>query len=356
MNDNKKKLLVVDDIDINRAILEDLFYEKYEVIEAENGKVALELINQFKNKIAVVLLDIVMPIMDGFEVLKEMNENGIIDTVPVIMITGENDDEISLRGYQLGVSDLINKPFNPEIVYRRVNNIVALYSHKQHLEEKLKEQKEFLEKQAHRLKQANQFVIDALSTTLEFRSSESGEHIKRIRTLTKILLETAKEYYPLSDDAIEAISNASAMHDIGKIAIPDSILLKPGRLTDEEFEIMKSHSVRGCEILESLNYTQDKEYYTYCYDICRHHHERWDGRGYPDGLKGDEIPIWAQATSIADVYDALTSKRVYKDAYTHEQAVNMILNGECGSFNPKLIECFVKVQAELLEQNQNQPE
>ena len=340
----QKKLLVVDDIPLNRMILQNLFAEEFTVLEAEDGYEALELIDQHKNDLAIVLLDLVMPKMDGFEVLELMNKRGIIEKVPVVMITGEQDDDKILTGYKLGVADLINKPFNSDIVYRRIHNVVNLYAHQQVLEQRLREQKEMLEKQADRLRQANQFVIDALSTTVEFRNLESGEHIKRIRTLTRILLQEVRSYYPLSDVEIEAISNASAVHDIGKIAIPDSILLKPGPLSKEEFEIMKTHTVRGSEIIASWNYMQDQLYYIYCYDICRHHHERWDGNGYPDGLKGDEIAIWAQATSLADVYDALTSKRVYKHAYAHEQAVGMIMRGECGVFNSRLLACFSKVQ------------
>ncbi len=340
----KKKLLVVDDIEINRIILSDLFSGQFDVLEAENGRAAIDLLDQYKEEISIVLLDLVMPVMDGFEVLRIMNNSGIIQTIPVILITGEDDDEKSLLGYKLGVSDLIKKPFNSDIVYRRVNNVVDLYSHKRDLEQKLKEQKEELERQSRRLKQSNQFVIDTLSTTVEFRNFESGEHIKRIRVLTHLLLEKANQYYPLSPEEIEMIGNASAVHDIGKIAIPDSILLKPGPLNSEEFAIMKTHTIRGCEILSSLNYMQDQEYFTYCYDVCRHHHERWDGRGYPDGLKGDAIPVWAQATSLADVYDALTSKRVYKDAYSNEEAIKMILNGECGVFNPKFLDCLVSIK------------
>lgn len=348
--ETKRKLLVVDDIPLNRLILTELFSQQYDVLEAEDGKAAMDVIERQGGSLACVLLDIVMPVMDGFEVLQRMNESGLIKTVPVILITGENDDEKALKGYTLGVADLVDKPFSPEIVERRVQNVVDLYAHKQDLELKLAEQKKALESQAERLRQSNMFVIDALSTTVEFRDSESGEHIKRIRMLTKIMLEALREEYPLSNEEIEAVSSASAMHDIGKIAIPDSILLKPGRLTKEEFEIMKSHTVRGCEILSSLNHTQDQEYFNYSYEICRHHHERWDGRGYPDGLKGDDISIWAQATSLADVYDALTSKRVYKDAYTHDEAVAMILNGECGEFNPKMLERFTEVQSSLFEE------
>ncbi len=347
-NINKKKMLVVDDIELNRLVLTELFSGQYDVLEAENGQQALGFVVAYGAEISVVLLDLVMPVMDGFMVLQAMQESGIIQSVPVILITGEDDDELTLKGYALGASDLVKKPFNPEIVERRVKNVASLYAHRQEQEQKLREQKVMLEKQAERLRQANQFVIDALSTTVEFRNSESGEHIKRVRQLTKNILEALRGHYPLADEAIEIISNASAMHDIGKIAIPDAILLKPGPLSPQEFEVMKTHTLRGCEVLQSLNYTQDPEYYTYCYDICRSHHERWDGRGYPDSLVGDEIPIWAQATSLADVYDALTSKRVYKGAYSHEQAVRMIMNGECGAFNPEMLRCFQQIQGDFL--------
>lgn len=348
-----KKLLVVDDVDVNRIILTELFSEEYEVLEAENGKEALAMLKEYGKEISAVLLDIVMPEVDGFGVLESMTAQGIIETVPVVLITGEYDDNSILKGYRYGVADIISKPFNSDIVYRRVSNVVALYSHKQDLETKLQEQKRIMEEQSEKIKQSNLFVIDALSTTVEFRSLESGEHITRIRTLTRVLLENLRSVYPLSDDEIETISNASALHDIGKIAIPDSILLKPGRLTKEEFEIMKTHTTRGCDILESLNYAQDRQYYQYCYEICRHHHERWDGNGYPDGLKGDEISIWAQATALADVYDALSSKRVYKDAYSHKQSIDMIANGECGVFNPKLLECFLDVSDIILQEYVN---
>ncbi len=349
MDTQRKKLLVVDDVEINRAILNELFSKDFEVLEAENGQAALEVLSREKSEIAIVLLDLVMPGKDGFAVLREMNETGLIQQVPVILITGEDDDEKALQGYALGASDLVHKPFNPDIITRRVGNVVDLYAYKNSLEQKLNEQKITLEKQAAKLQKSNLFLVDALSTTVEFRNIESGEHIKRIRALVGILLEQMSEYYPLSAEQIVQISSAASLHDIGKIAIPDSVLLKPGPLTQEEFEVMKTHSLRGCEILDSLKYDKTDEYFGYCYDICRHHHERWDGRGYPDKLKGDEISIWAQATSLADVYDALTSRRVYKAAYTHKEATRMILNGECGAFNPKMLQCFMEVEDSLLE-------
>ena len=344
---DKKKILVVDDIDINRMILNELFNDQFEIMEAPNGAVALDIIAKDNESLSVVLLDLVMPVVDGFEVLKQMNESGFIKNVPVILITSEDDDEMALQAYALGVSDFIKKPFNSEIVNRRVNNVIDLYSYKNHLEEKLEEQKNELIIQEGRIKQMNYSMIDTLSATVEFRNVESGKHIKRIRMLLKLMMQNMKKDYPFTNEEIDLISIASALHDVGKIAIPDSVLLKPGKLTKEEFEVMKAHTTRGCEILESLDYFHDEEYYQYCYDICRYHHERWDGKGYPDGLSGEDIPIWAQAAAIVDVYDALTSKRVYKDAFAHDKAIQMIMDGECGEFNPKLLQCLGKIQNEL---------
>lgn len=339
----RRKILIVDDVELNRVILQELFAGDFDILQAENGAEAWALIQRYADQLDVVLLDIVMPVMNGFEVLTRMQQTGVIKAVPVILITGETNDEAALRGFRLGISDLINKPFHPEIIYRRVMNVVQLYGHNRELEIKLSEQ-------AERLRQSNQFVIDALTTTVEFRNMESGTHIQRVRILTRILLKAAAQYYPMSEREINTVASVSVMHDIGKIAIPDAILLKPGKLTHEEFEIMKTHTVRGCAILESLDYTQNPDFYDYCYKICRYHHEKWDGSGYPDGLKGDNIPIGAQATSIADVYDALTSKRVYKEAYSHERAIQMILDGECGAFNPCLLECLENTQEQLLRE------
>lgn len=346
-------ILIVDDVELNRAILTELFHGTHQILEAGDGREALELARANAARLCAVLLDVVMPGMSGIEVLEVMREEGILDRVPVILITAASDDETYLAGYRLGTADIISKPFNPEIVLRRVENIVELYRHRFHLEELvhrqthlLKAQSDVLARQARRLKSINNMVIDSLSTVVEFRNQESGDHIRRIRDITHVLLcalGRQDSAYAMPDETIDIISSAAAMHDIGKIAIPDAILLKPGRLTPEEFEIMKTHTTRGCDLLNSLHFTEDEEYYNYCYEICRYHHERWDGRGYPDGLAGDQIPIWAQVVSVADVYDALVSERVYKRALPHETAVGMIANGECGVFNPSLIRCFLAV-------------
>ncbi|MDR1574142.1 MAG: response regulator [Clostridiales Family XIII bacterium] len=352
MSTDRKNILIVDDIELNREILYELFHDQYNVLEAENGQIALDLIAEYRQTIAIVLLDIVMPVMDGFGVLKQMIRSKSIETIPVIMITAESDEEKALMGYSMGVVDIINKPFNPDIVRRRVQNTVDLYLHKFYLEDMVERQTRALELQNEQLKMSNTFIIDALSTAVEFRDHESGQHIIRIRALTKILLESLSERnekYRLPPEEIDDIAGASAMHDIGKIAISDLVLLKPGRLTAEEFAVMKTHTTEGCAILESINFTGNIAYYKYCYDICRHHHERWDGRGYPDGLKGDEIPLWAQVVSLADVYDALTSDRVYKPALSHDVAVKMIMEGECGVFNPEMLASFEEMAAQFLD-------
>ncbi len=338
--EHQSQILIVDDMEINRAILCELFREDYGLLEAENGQEALELIHQYRSSIAVILLDIVMPVMDGFQLMERLQRDGILQRIPVILITADTFHENELNGLNLGAVDLIMKPFDPLIVKKRVENNVELYHYKNHLED-------LVEHQTQKLTEANDFMVEALSTVIEYRSLETGQHNRRIRVFTKILLQhlaRLRPDYGLTTKQINTITSASAMHDIGKIAIPESILLKPGRLTPEEFAIMKTHTTKGCEALRAFRDMEDKVYLRYCYDICRHHHERWDGRGYPDGLQGDEIPVSAQAVAVADVYDALTSPRVYKPAFPHEKAIEMILGGECGAFSESMMECLRQSQ------------
>ncbi len=348
--DQRKKILIVDDVKWNRIILKDLFVKSYEILEAENGEDALQVLEQEQNSIAIVLLDLVMPIMDGIDVLKAMSSKGMLMKMPVIVITASTEEEISLKIHELGAADVILKPFNFGIVKRRVENVIELYRYRYKLEETVRNQMREIENQDLQIRQSNLFIIDTLCTAVEFRDCESGQHIKRIRDITRMMLEALcdiSEEYHFTREQIEVICNAAAMHDIGKIAIPDSVLNKPGPLADEEFEIMKTHSVKGCEILENLEFINSEEYFQYCYDICRYHHERWDGRGYPDHLCESQIPIWAQIVSLADVYDALVSERVYKKACTHEKAMEMIINGECGAFNPLLLERMKEMEEKL---------
>lgn len=333
-----KTILIVDDIDINRIILSEIFKNDYNITEACNGVQAIEIINSGLS-ISAVLLDLIMPEVDGIGVLREMNRTGRINNIPVFLITAADSMEMLLEGYNLGAIDVITKPFLTQFLKCRVNNVVELYQHRNELES-------IVERQMERLNNLNRSIVETLATVIEFRDCESGEHVKRICGLTKILMtevsNTYREYY-LPKEEINKIVTSSVLHDIGKISIPDKILNKPGRLTKEEFEIMKQHTVKGCEILQNMPDIMDNGIYNYSYDICRHHHERWDGRGYPDGLNGDDISIWAQVVSVADVYDALTSVRVYKDAFSSDTAVKMIINGECGEFNPKVIRVFEKI-------------
>ncbi|WP_034462165.1 MULTISPECIES: HD domain-containing phosphohydrolase [Butyrivibrio] len=346
-----RSIMLVDDNDINRGILAEIFKDKYNIIEASDGSEAVRLINQERSKLAAILLDVIMPGMDGYAVLESMvSQDNLNEKIPVLMITADTSTEAERTSYEKGAADVIHKPFDPVIVDRRVSKAIELYDHKNNLETKvddqtrvLKKQFIYLKKQEEKLRYSNEKVIDTIATIIEFRNMESGYHLKRIKGFVRILALTAMNNYPelgLTPHMIEVITQASAMHDVGKISVPDSILLKPGRLTSEEFEVMKSHTTRGCEIIEKLKDIQDKEYYEACLDICRHHHERYDGRGYPDGLKGEENSIGAQLTAIADVYDALVSDRVYKSAYPVDKAYEMIKDGECGVFSPKLLACF----------------
>ncbi len=333
--DDKNVILIVDDIEINRVILAETFRENYDILEAENGEEALKIIDS-DERVVAVFLDLLMPVMSGIDVLREMNKSGKINNIPVFIVTAANDDPMLMDAYNLGATDIISKPIMPDFVKCRINNVIELYRHRYDLES-------LLEEKVDKLNLINQSMIETLANIIEFRDGESGEHVKRISSLSKKLLIKLCKMYPeyyLPKAEIDKISSASILHDVGKIAIPDSILNKPGRLTKEEFEIMKSHSVKGCEILSHIPNLLDEDTYKYSYDICRHHHERWDGKGYPDGLAGDEISIWAQAVSIVDVYDALISPRVYKAPFPHDVAVKMIYNGECGTFNPKILEAF----------------
>lgn len=344
-----KKILIVDDEEINRIILKLAFQDDYELLEAENGVEAFTQINMHGENLCAVLLDIFMPLKDGYAVLTEMKEKGLLERIPVFLITAETNQDVLERGFILGASDVILKPFNPDFIRRRIDNIVELYAHRLGLQYIIEEQMKRLKDQEKDIIAANRSIIDALSTAIEFRDSESGEHITRIRNITKALLleMIACNEINLTDREVELIGDAAVMHDVGKISIPDHILNKPGRLTKEEYELMKEHTIRGCELLNSIEHLKKSNLYEYCYDICRHHHERWDGNGYPDQLKGNEISLWAQVVSIADVFDALVSKRVYKKAYDYETAMKMINSGECGIFNPKLLECFNSISKKL---------
>ena len=345
---NKSQILLVDDSAMNRMMLTEILGDSYHVLEAENGRECMEKLQEEAGNIALVLLDINMPVMDGFEVLKAMNANHTIEDTPVIMISSEDSDAAIRRSYELGASDYVNRPFDARIVYRRVTNTIKLYAKQRRLVQMVSDQIRARENNT-------DMLVGVLSHIVEFRNGESGLHVRHIRIITELLLHRLLEIssrYSITAEQQDMIPLASALHDIGKIGIDEKILNKPGRLTPEEFKVIQTHSMLGAKMLHDLDGFAEQPLLQTAYEIARWHHERWDGRGYPDGLKGDEIPISAQLVSLADVYDALTSERCYKKAFSHEKAVQMILNGECGAFNPLLLQCLTDVQADLKEELQ----
>ncbi len=345
ISSKKLNVLIVDDSQLNREILSSMLGDQFGIMEASSGEECLELLKQYGTGISIVLLDILMPGMSGFDVLRYMNSDHWIDDIPVIMISSDYTAESVREAYDLGVTDYIRRPFDSKIVFHRVFNTIKLYS-KQHRLVRL------VTDQINEKEKNNDMMISILSHIVEFRNGESGMHVVHIRMLTEMLLEQLvkrTDRYALDNNTRMLITTGSALHDIGKIGIDDKILNKPGRLTPEEFEEMKKHTIIGAEMLKSLGQYQNEPLIKTAHEICRWHHERYDGRGYPDGLRGDEIPISAQVVSIADVYDALVSERVYKKALPHETAIKMINNGECGMFNPILLDCMMSIQEEIKE-------
>ena len=340
-------LLIVDDDAINRAILENIFAPFYPIEEAEDGDEGLARILARPERFCAVLLDVVMPRMSGLAVLERLKAKSLTERLPVFLITAEASDENMRRAYDMGVMDVISKPVVPYIVLKRVQSVIELFQARKRLRRTVKSQQTELLAQAEKIIRLNQGMIEALSTAIEFRSEESGDHVRRIHDITWNLLTYTPLGDGLDDEAIHQIALASIMHDVGKIAIPDAILNKPGKLTAEEYAIMKTHTTQGALLLERIPQLRETGLYAYAADIARHHHERWDGRGYPDGLRGDEISVWAQAVSLADVYDALINKRVYKAAFSRERALEMIRNGDCGIFGPRLLDCFFAVEERL---------
>lgn len=335
-DDNKPLVLVVDDSDMNRFLLSQILLDDYNVIEACDGVEATQIIQDHFKELSIVLLDIVMPRMDGFGVLEFMNANDLIQDLPVIMISSMDEDSAIRRCYELGISDYVRRPFSADVVGKRVYNIVRLYQRQRNLQREIREQVEEREKNS-------RVVTSIISHVVENRNGESGPHVIHVEQITEIILNRLTELtdmYKLSKEDKKQISLASALHDIGKIGIDEKILNKPGKLTEEEYEIMKTHTTIGAIMIHQVKMEEDDTLIQFAYEICRWHHEKWDGRGYPDGLKRNYIPISAQVVSIADVYDALVSERVYKKAYSHEKAIEMIINGGCGEFNPLLIQCL----------------
>ena len=344
----KRQILIVDDSERNRSLLSEVLQSDYRILEAPDSEKGLELLQEHLGDIALVLLDINIPVKDGFSVLQNMTRNHAIEDIPVIMISSDDSDAAIRRSYELGASDYVTRPFDARIVYRRVTNTIKLYAKQRRLVQMVSDQIRARENNTDTL-------VGVLSHIVEFRNGESGAHVLHIRIITELLLHRLLEIssqYPITAEQQDNIPLASALHDIGKIGIDEKILNKPGKLTPEEYEVIKTHSMLGAEMLHQLENFNEQPLLQTAYEITRWHHERWDGRGYPDGLKGDEIPISAQLVSLADVYDALTSERCYKKAFSHEKAVQMILNGECGAFNPLLLQCLTDMQTDLKVQLQ----
>lgn len=341
----KQKILIADDSEMNRELLAAILEEEYEIIQANDGVQAVDCLQRHAEEISLLLLDIVMPHMDGFEVLSYMNKEHWIDSIPVVIISSENSPIYIKRGYDLGATDFIGKPFDANMVLRRSANAILLGA-------KQRRMTSIVSNQIYEREKSSKLMINILSHIVEFRNGESGLHVLHIQTITEMLLrqlvQKENNRYALSKEQIRMITTASALHDIGKISIPDEILNKPGRLTAEEFAVIKGHSMAGANMLSELPLDQKEEpLVKTAYEICRWHHERYDGGGYPDGLKGEEIPVSAQVVALADVYDALTSERCYKDAYSHEKAIEMILAGQCGAFNPLMLECLLDISSSL---------
>ena len=340
--DKRQKILIVDDAEFNREILKEFLGEAYSYLEAENGIQAIRILEE-NPEIDLMLLDVNMPQMNGFEVLEWMNQLHWIDETPVIMISSEGSVDAMRKAYEMGITDYITRPFDSVIVKKRVQNTLELYANQKRLISVVVDQ-------VYEKEENSSIMIRILSNVLGFRNSESSEHILHIRTATEMMLRKlvkTTDVYHLTETDIAMITTASSLHDIGKIGIPEGILNKPGRLTDEEFKIMKTHSEIGASLIRDMNFSESKPLVHTAWEICRWHHERWDGKGYPDGLKGEEIPISAQVVSIVDVYDALTSERCYKKAFDHDTAVKMILEGQCGQFNPILLKCLKELSLQF---------
>ena len=335
-----RTMLIIDDDPINRAILANIFQERYVIEQASDGDEGLERILADPGRYCSVLLDYQMRRMDGLTVLRQLGERGLAQRIPVFLISAQARPEVTQEAYELGVMDVIDKPVIPYVVRRRVGSVVELFAARRRLRGVVARQQDELLQRAAQVIELNQGMIEALATAIEFRDGESGGHVRRIHDITRVMLAETDLGSGLDQPTVASIALASITHDVGKIAIPDAILGKPGKLTADEYEVMKTHTTIGAEMLEGIPQLHQSGSFPYAVDIARHHHERWDGRGYPDGLGGDELSVWAQVVGLADVYDALRSKRVYKGAFGRDKTIEMIEGGACGAFSPQLLRAF----------------
>ena len=351
-------ILILEDDELSRRRLEDILRDKYKIQAVMNEREGVEILRKQPASITAVLVNIAIPARDGFKVLGWLSEKKFLSRIPFIMLTSEMTLEAEKKGYEYGIVGSVKKPFYPEVVKQLVENVIDVFQYKLQLEVMVKNQTEKLQKQnavlkimAEKQKHANEVLITSLSNIVEFRNLESEQHIKRIREFTLCLGTSVMNLYPeykLTAENLDTIAWASSLHDIGKIVIPDNIILKAGKLTEDEYEVIKSHTTKGAEIIERVIHLDNKEFCDYAYDIARHHHEKYDGNGYPDGLKGEEISIAAQIVSLVDAYDALTSKRIYKAAYSTDKAYQMIVTGQSGVFSSKLLKAFSEAKREFI--------
>ena len=347
---SRKSILIIEDDEASRELLKKLFENDYDILTAEDGKSGISYLATHIQDLAAILMSLVMPAMNGYQVLQILHSKKIVEKIPVILLAAQKNTQIELACYSLGAAAILPKPLVAQTVHLRVTKAIETNQKAEALADTVTTMKAELSYQQRRMNQYYDRLLEAISSLVEFRNLEAAEHVKRIKGFTEIIAKTYMRLFPdrgLTPEKISLIVRASALHDIGKIAISDAILLKPGRLTEDERNVMKSHTTKGCEILNFLKDVQDVEQHNIAYEICRHHHERHDGGGYPDGLKGDEIPLSAQFVSIADVYDALVSERTYKKPYDNDTAFHMIMNGECGAFNPDLLQCLEKARDEI---------
>lgn len=348
---SKKKIIVIDDVELNRVILAEAFKNDYEILQAENGAVGLKKIRDNIDDIAAIFLDIIMPEMDGFAVLQELNINSLIQRLPVFLITTDATSGVIERAYDYGAVDVIPKPFNTMIIKRRVQNMIEFFEAKRQSDSSIMEIDHVLKMQREDLNNAVGSLIGRICEVIESRSPEDSEHVNRVRQITKALAAQFASDHPefgLKEEIIDAISNASVLHDLGKIYVRDEILTKPQKLTTQEMEIVKSAPSLGAKLLGKVQGIPEP-FFTFAKEICRSHMERFDGKGYPDGLKGNQIPISAQIAGIAEAYDVLVSSHVYKKAYSHSEALKMIQNDECGAFNPEVFSCLKKIAGKLVQ-------
>lgn len=348
----RQSVLIVDDSELNRKMLGQMLGSRFDIAEAASGEACLQLLEQNATGISIVLLDIHMPSIDGFTVLEEMNQKNLLEQIPVIMISSEDTVDAVRRAFDLGASDYISRPFDAKVVYQRIINTIQLYAKQRRLSAMAADL-------AFEKERASRMMIGILSQVVEKRNGESRDHVQRVAQLTSMLLAglaQKTDRYPLTREMRRTIATAAALHDIGKMEICEDLLHKEGPLTEAERRTLQSHTLLGAQMLEEQPECRDDAFARTAYNICRWHHERYDGGGYPDGLQGEQIPIEAQVVGLADVYERLVSRPVDGHARTHSEVVQMICTGVCGAFNPLLLDCLQDMEAEIARAMQDTPE